>query len=217
VGFAIYKLRRFIGTSFDVYFHLWSSGAPHWEREKRLWEAEEAKKWEKVMSRNQKRLMYKSSQSPRKHTKKVHFADKLILDSPIVKSIPSVKPLTIKFGSFVFDLHSEAETARSTHERCGILKKPGFLPDDEVFFHKEGNSTHLLSSDCSKAQGSGNVSPSPEGSRFFPNPNCSGNDSSPLEDSRSFLKPNCFTANRNIKTPVHLEFIESSWKVHSML
>jgi hypothetical protein len=38
-----------------------------------------------------------------------------------------------------------------------------------------------------------------------------------LEDSRSFLKPNCFTANRNIKTPVHLEFIESSWKVHSML
>jgi hypothetical protein len=29
VGFAIYKLRRFIRTSFDVYFHLWSSGAPH--------------------------------------------------------------------------------------------------------------------------------------------------------------------------------------------
>jgi hypothetical protein len=207
VGFAIYKLRRFIGASFDVYFHLWSSGAPHWDREKRLWEAGEAKKWEKVMSRNKKRLMSKSSRSPRKHTKKVHFADKLILDSPVVKSIPSVKPSTIKFGSFVFDLHSEAETARSTHERCGILKKPGFLPDDEVFFHKEGNTTHLLSSDCSKAQGSGNVSP-PEGSRFFPNPNCSGNDSSPLEDSRSFLKPNCFTANRNIKTPVHLEVID---------
>jgi hypothetical protein len=210
VGFAIYKLRRFIGTSFDVYFHLWSSGAPHWEREKRLWEAEEAKKWEKVMSRNQKRLMYKSSRSPRKHTKRVHFADKLILDSPVVKSIPSVKPWTIKFGSFVFDLHSEAETTSSTHERCGILKKPGFLPDDEVIFHKEGNSTPLLSSDCSKAQGSGNVSPSLEGSRVFPNPNCSGNNSSPLKDSRSFLKPNCFSANRNINTPVHLEVIDNA-------
>jgi hypothetical protein len=46
VGFAISKLRRFIGTSFDVYFHLWSNGAPHWEHENRLWEAEEARKWE---------------------------------------------------------------------------------------------------------------------------------------------------------------------------
>jgi hypothetical protein len=48
VGFAIYKLRSFIRTSFDVYFHLWSNGAPHWEREKRLWEAEEAKRWKKA-------------------------------------------------------------------------------------------------------------------------------------------------------------------------
>jgi hypothetical protein len=138
VGFAIYKLRRFIWTSFDVYFHLWSSGAPHWEREKRIWEAEEAKKWEKVMSRNKKRLMSKSSRSPRKHTKKVHFADKLILDSPVFKSIPYVKPSIIKFGSFVFDLHSEAETERSSHECCGILKKTGFLPDDEAFFSQRG-------------------------------------------------------------------------------
>jgi hypothetical protein len=26
----------FIGKSFDVYFHHWNNGAPHWEREKRI-------------------------------------------------------------------------------------------------------------------------------------------------------------------------------------
>lgn len=36
VGFFVYALRRVIGSSFDIYFHLWSNGAPHWEREKRL-------------------------------------------------------------------------------------------------------------------------------------------------------------------------------------
>jgi hypothetical protein len=210
VGFVIYKLRRFIGTSFDVYFHLWSNGAPHWEREKRLWEAEEAKRWKKVMSRNQKSLMYKSSRSPSKHLKRVHFVDKLILDSPVAKSFPSVKPSTIKFGSFVFDLHSDAETGSSTHERRGILKKPGLHPDDEVIVHKEGNNTHLSPLDCSMGQDSGNVSPSPEGSRIFQNPNCSGNDSSPLEDSRSFLRPSRITANKNINSPVHLEVIDNA-------
>ena len=40
VGFMVYNLRRFIGSYFDVYFHLWSNGAPHWEREKLLWEQE---------------------------------------------------------------------------------------------------------------------------------------------------------------------------------
>jgi hypothetical protein len=63
VGFEIYKLQRFIGHSFDVYFHLWSNGAPHWEREKRLWEAEEEKKWTEVLSKRQKRAAKKSSSS----------------------------------------------------------------------------------------------------------------------------------------------------------
>ena len=40
VGFMVYNLHRFIGSYFDVYFHLWSNGAPHWEREKLLWEQE---------------------------------------------------------------------------------------------------------------------------------------------------------------------------------
>ena len=40
IGFHVYQLRHFIGSHFDVYFHLWSNGAPHWEREKLLWEQE---------------------------------------------------------------------------------------------------------------------------------------------------------------------------------
>jgi hypothetical protein len=212
VGFAIYKLRRFIGTSFDVYFLLWSNGAPHWEREKRLWEAEDAKRWKKVMSRNQKRSMYKSSRSPRKHLKRVHFADKLISDSPVAKAVPSVKPSTIKFGRFVFDLFFDADSVRPIHERCGILKKPSPLPDEEVIFHKEGNNNLFVSSslDCSLGQDSGNFSPSLEGSRTFHNPNCPGNDSSPLEDSRCFLRSSRLTANKSINSIVHLEVIDNA-------
>jgi hypothetical protein len=40
---------------FDVYFHLWSNGAPHWEREKRLWEIEQEKEWTTVLSKSSKR------------------------------------------------------------------------------------------------------------------------------------------------------------------
>ena len=51
VGFKIYNLRRFIGACFDVYFHLLSNGAPHWEREKFLWEQEQEHQWTKVRSK----------------------------------------------------------------------------------------------------------------------------------------------------------------------
>ena len=70
IGLVIYKLRQFIGKSFDVYFHLWNNGVPHWEREKRLWEIEEEKKWIKVVSKRQKK-------SQRKHKKRVRFAENL--------------------------------------------------------------------------------------------------------------------------------------------
>jgi hypothetical protein len=81
VGFAIYKLRRFVGKAFDVYFHLWSNGAPHWEREKRIWEAEEAKKWSLVLSKKQKRVS-----NPLEKRKKVCIAEKIVQNLPVHKS-----------------------------------------------------------------------------------------------------------------------------------
>jgi hypothetical protein len=99
VGFAIYNLRRFIRDSFDVYFHLWSNGAPHWEREKRLWEAEEAKQWTKVLSKNQKRVASKSSSSSKISRKRVRFAEKIVQDSPVTKLKPYGFPQFIKIGN----------------------------------------------------------------------------------------------------------------------
>ena len=55
VGFLIYKLRRVISSSFDVYFHLWNNGTAHWEREKRAWEIEQEKEWTTVLSKSAKR------------------------------------------------------------------------------------------------------------------------------------------------------------------
>lgn len=81
VGFHVYALKRFIGSSFDVYFHLWNNGVPHWEREKLLWEEEQEKEWIKVLSNKQKR---DQKSPPCKIPKKVHFAKKLVLDSPPV-------------------------------------------------------------------------------------------------------------------------------------
>jgi len=55
VGFLVYNLRRVISSSFDVYFHLWNNGTPHWEREKRTWEIEQEKEWTTVLSKCAKR------------------------------------------------------------------------------------------------------------------------------------------------------------------
>lgn len=73
-----------IGASFDVYFHLWSNGAPHWEHEKRLWEAEEAKKWTTVLSKCQMSAV-KSKAST---VKRVRFAPQVVLGSPVKKFVP---------------------------------------------------------------------------------------------------------------------------------
>lgn len=97
VGFFIYNLKRVIGTSFDVYFHLWSNGAPHWEREKRLWEAEEAKKWSTVLSKAKKRLPSTSDHS-KIPVKRVQFCSKLIQSPPRKMHVPGYS--SIFFGSF---------------------------------------------------------------------------------------------------------------------
>lgn len=96
VGFLVYALRRVIGSSFDIYFHLWSNGAPHWECEKRMWEAEEARKWTEIQSKSQKRV----SKAWVFLSKKVSFNPKLILPSPAKKAVLNdPKAHTICFGS----------------------------------------------------------------------------------------------------------------------
>uniref|UniRef100_K4A297 Uncharacterized protein n=1 Tax=Setaria italica TaxID=4555 RepID=K4A297_SETIT len=100
VGLFVYNLRRVIGSVFDVYFHLWSSGAPYWEREKRLWEAEEELRWTKVLSKSQKRA------DKKKAIKRVSFAKQIVCHSPLNKSAPPMKPSFIRFGAFDVDISS---------------------------------------------------------------------------------------------------------------
>jgi len=96
IGFHIYNIRRFIGSCFDVYFHLWSNGAPNWEREKFLWEQEQLKESTFVQSKKQKRSNSLDTRPPRR----VHFAEKLVHDSPILKHRPNLAPTCIRFGDF---------------------------------------------------------------------------------------------------------------------
>ena len=97
VGFMVYGLRRFIGKSFDVYFHLWHNGTPNWEREKRLWEEKQASEWIKVMSKKSKRDLRRANNVIPK--KKVRFTDCLDKISPAKKSALDTSTNFLKFGS----------------------------------------------------------------------------------------------------------------------
>ena len=92
VGFHVYRLRRVITSTFDLYFHLWNNGTPHWEREKRAWEEEQEKEWTKVLSKRSKREAVKAS----KPQKRVSFAKNLVDHSPPKHSPQS----SICFGAF---------------------------------------------------------------------------------------------------------------------
>ncbi|TVU08508.1 hypothetical protein EJB05_41913, partial [Eragrostis curvula] len=93
VGFHVYQLKQFIGSTFDVYFHLWNDGVAHWERDKRIWEEEQAREWTLVTYKKRK-----PSSAPRKT---VSFPARLVQDSPKVKHKPNLPPPALKFGSFI--------------------------------------------------------------------------------------------------------------------
>jgi hypothetical protein len=139
VGFAIYKLRRFIGRSFDVYFHLWSNGAPHWEREKRLWEEEEAKRWSLVVSRQQKRA--------RKNlpVKRVRFAEKLIQSPPVHISKASESQNFVKIGSVMVNLSKGFDQVSGNGFVPGSLK---FLSSTSSLELSEDRPVQSSSSPC---------------------------------------------------------------------
>jgi hypothetical protein len=81
-----------ITATFDIYFHLWNKGTPHWEKEKRAWEIEQEKEWTQVLSKAAKKEARKS-QVPKK---KVRFAE--CSDRPAKKHSDPV--ISLVFGSF---------------------------------------------------------------------------------------------------------------------
>ena len=123
IGFHIYALRCFIGTSFDVYFHMRNNGTAHWEREKLLWEKEQEEEWTKVLSKRDKRAMRRCSTN--QPAKKVRFVKPLVQennDSNIIFGSfciavnSSSIPLKRVFGSLKDGLNSAPCSSAPVHE-----------------------------------------------------------------------------------------------------
>lgn len=102
VGFHIYALRCFIGSCFDIYFHLWNDGVAYRESDKRRWEIEQDLEWTTVLSRKQRKNSRGASVKwiKKKKVKKVRFAEKIVQDSPIKKFIPEPPGVRLTFGAF---------------------------------------------------------------------------------------------------------------------
>jgi hypothetical protein len=137
VGFHIYKLRRITTAYFDVYFHLWNNGVPHWEREKRVWEIEQEKEWNLVLSISAKEARKK------KNLKRVHFAKPIVQPPPKVKHQPVI---SIVFGSFPAQIVPSTTSGRSVFGSPPILR-----------CHPDGNSNKPTITAPSKAQSNGPV------------------------------------------------------------
>jgi len=71
-----------------------SNGAPHWEREKFLWEQEQMREWTKVQSKRQKKSKVSGS------ARRVHFATRLVQPSPTCKHQPTPSPDSVTIGAF---------------------------------------------------------------------------------------------------------------------
>lgn len=123
---------------------MWSNGAPHWECEKRLWEAEEEKKWSEVLSRRQKQAAKKSSSS-----KVVGFDKNLIQQSPKVKSRPRELVSSIKVGSVSIDLSAEFGSSKCSSVLPGILKSTTYeiVHETDDVLHKEVDCSDQIPQD----------------------------------------------------------------------
>jgi hypothetical protein len=132
VGFFVYALRRVIGSSFDVYFHLWSNGFPHWENEKRIWEMEEAKKWQEVRSKSQIRAA-KAKQVCPNSVKKVRFNPILVQGSSNHDHRDYEQ--SIQFGSF--------RSSVLTHDR---MASSSIVFPNQFGFDNVGQASSLKSS-----------------------------------------------------------------------
>jgi hypothetical protein len=100
VGFTVRDLKRITTEHFDVYFHLWRDGGTDWFWEWGLWQQEEAASWHEVLRRKRK-----SGSS-----KRVSFAQQLVLDSPKIKSSPQELNSSIMFGDFSCNIPHSPET-----------------------------------------------------------------------------------------------------------
>ena len=103
VGFFIYRLRRITTSQFDLYFHLWSNGMPHWENEKWAWELEQEKEWTVILSRAEKRQMKK-----KESRKKVRFAQPVVQPSSQHRSVSIV---CIRFGAFESSINPDSASS----------------------------------------------------------------------------------------------------------
>lgn len=102
MGYQVYVLRRFIGTCFDIYFHLWNDGVAYRESDKRHWEIEQGLEWTTVQSKKQRKgSKHRAVKWIKKKTlKKVRFAENLVQDSPVKKFALEPLPIRLTFGAF---------------------------------------------------------------------------------------------------------------------